>query len=31
MLTKLRESENFTPNPSKKDKTFFNKMKSFFN
>lgn len=29
-LEKLRESENFTPDPSKNDKSFFEKMKEFF-
>uniref|UniRef100_UPI004049D1A6 molecular chaperone DnaJ n=1 Tax=Fulvivirga sp. TaxID=1931237 RepID=UPI004049D1A6 len=29
-LERLRESENFTPNPSKSDKSFFEKMKEFF-
>lgn len=30
MLTKLRESENFKPNPGKNEKGFFEKMKEFF-
>lgn len=29
-LEKLRESENFKPDPSKNDKSFFEKMKEFF-
>ncbi len=29
-LEALRESENFTPNPSKKDKGFFEKIREFF-
>lgn len=29
-LEKLRESENFKPNPSKKDKSFFDRMKEYF-
>ncbi len=29
-LTKLNESENFTPNPSSSDKNFFEKMRGFF-
>ena len=29
-LTKLNESENFTPNPSVSDKNFFEKMRGFF-
>ena len=29
-LEKLRESENFTPNPNKNDKSFFEKMKEHF-
>ena len=31
MLEKLRDSENFKPNPGKGDKSFFEKMKEFFN
>ena len=27
---KLRESDNFTPNPSREDKSFFERMKSYF-
>ena len=27
---KLRESDNFTPNPSREDKNFFERMKSYF-
>jgi len=30
MLDKLRESENFTPHPDKKDKSFFDKIKEYF-
>jgi molecular chaperone DnaJ len=30
ILEKLRESENFKPNPSKKDKGFFDRMKDIF-
>ncbi|MGF1532669.1 MAG: molecular chaperone DnaJ [Bernardetiaceae bacterium] len=30
MLEKLRESENFSPNPEGRDKTFFDRMKEFF-
>ncbi len=30
ILEKLRESENFKPNPSKKDKGFFDRMKNIF-
>jgi molecular chaperone DnaJ len=30
LLQKLRNSENFQPNPGKKDKSFFDKMKEFF-
>jgi len=31
ILEKLRNSENFTPNPGKSDKGFFERMKEFFN
>lgn len=31
MMEKLRNSENFTPNPSKKDRNFFDRMREFFN
>lgn len=31
LLSKLKQSDNFSPKPTNKDKTFFNKMKSFFN
>jgi molecular chaperone DnaJ len=30
ILTKLRESENFMPNPSAKDKSFFQRVKEMF-
>jgi molecular chaperone DnaJ len=30
ILTKLRESENFKPNPSAKDKSFFQRVKEMF-
>jgi len=30
MLEKLAESQNFVPNPSKRDKTFFDRMKEYF-
>lgn len=30
LLEKLRESSNFKPNPSKKDKSFFDRMKEYF-
>jgi molecular chaperone DnaJ len=30
LLEKLRESENFKPNPGKKDKSFFDRMKEYF-
>ena len=30
LLEKLRESKNFTPNPGKNDKGFFDRMKEFF-
>lgn len=30
MLEKMRDSENFKPNPSKKDKGFFERMKQYF-
>jgi molecular chaperone DnaJ len=30
ILEKLRDSENFRPNPSKKDKGFFDRMKDIF-
>jgi molecular chaperone DnaJ len=30
ILEKLRESENFKPNPSSKDKSFFDRMKEYF-
>jgi molecular chaperone DnaJ len=30
LIEKLRGSENFTPNPSKEDKNFFERMKSIF-
>lgn len=30
ILEKLRESENFKPNPDKKDKSFFERMKEYF-
>jgi len=31
ILEKLRDSENFKPKPGKGDKSFFEKMKEFFN
>lgn len=31
ILSKLRESENFKPNPGKGDKSFFEKMREYFN
>jgi molecular chaperone DnaJ len=31
ILEKLRSSSNFTPNPNKSDKSFFQKMKDYFN
>lgn len=31
VLEKLRDSENFKPNPSKKDKGFFERVKEYFN
>lgn len=31
IMEKLKESENFIPNPSKRDKNFFDRMKEFFN
>jgi len=31
MLEKLRVSENFIPNPSKKERNFFDRMKEYFN
>jgi len=31
LLEKLKESENFKPNPDKKDKNFFSRMKDMFN
>ena len=31
VLEQMRESDNFHPNPSSKDKGFFSKMKDFFN
>ncbi len=30
IMEKLKESENFIPNPSKRDKNFFDRMKEFF-
>jgi molecular chaperone DnaJ len=30
ILEDLRDSENFKPNPSKKDKGFFERMKQYF-
>jgi molecular chaperone DnaJ len=30
ILEKLRDSENFRPNPSKRDKGFFDRMKDIF-
>jgi len=30
LLEKLRESENFKPHPGKNDKSFFEKMKEYF-
>ncbi|MDD2288028.1 MAG: molecular chaperone DnaJ, partial [Bacteroidales bacterium] len=30
MLEKLQESDNFKPNPSGKEKSFFEKMKNMF-
>jgi len=31
ILEKLKESENFRPNPGKKEKSFFDRMKEYFN
>jgi molecular chaperone DnaJ len=31
LLEKLRTSENFVPNPGKGDKSFFDKVKDYFN
>jgi molecular chaperone DnaJ len=31
LLEKLRSSENFSPNPGKSDKGFFEKMREMFN
>ena len=31
ILEKLRDSENFKPNPGKKDKGFFERVKEYFN
>jgi len=31
LLEKLKDSENFKPNPTKKDKGFFDRMKDYFN
>jgi len=31
LLEKLRESENFKPHPGKNDKSFFERMKEYFN
>jgi len=30
ILTKLKESENFRPNPGKSEKGFFERMKDYF-
>ena len=31
MLEKLKDAENFRPNPTSKDKGFFERMKDYFN